>query len=158
MQLSRAVAAIAAVVLVVVYAVGSGIWVSGGQAFYAGLDRPPWQPPDVVFGLIWPYNFMVLGVAGVVVALSGSASARGWWLGLTALSVCCALGWAWLFYVGHALWPAAGALLIATLVTIPVVVITWRVAWLPGALLVPYVLWLGTATSLAVGYALRNAG
>ncbi|MFI0432309.1 MAG: TspO/MBR family protein [Candidatus Nanopelagicales bacterium] len=156
MELSRIVSAVAAVVLVVVYAVGSGVWVSGGQQFYEALERPAWQPPDIVFGLIWPYNFIVLAAAGVVVALSGSGAARGWWLGLTALSVCAALSWAWLFYVGHALWPAAVALLIATLLTVPIVIITWRVAWVPGVLLVPYALWLATATSLAVGYSLNN--
>lgn len=155
-ELSRIAAAVAAVVLVVVYAVGAGVWVSGGRAFYESLDRPPWQPPDVVFGLIWPYNFVVLAAAGVVVALSGTGAARAAWLALTAASVVAALSWAWLFYVGEALWPAAVALAIATLLTVPVVVITWRTATLPGVLLIPYVLWLATATSLAIGYAVRN--
>lgn len=156
MELSRVLAAVAAVVLVVLYAVGSGVWVSGGRTFYESLDRPPWQPPDVVFGLIWPYNFVVLAVAGVVVALSGTGAARAAWLTLTALSVVAALSWAWLFYVGEALWPSAVALGIATVLTIPVVVITWRTSTLLGVLLIPYVLWLGTATSLAIGYAARN--
>lgn len=149
-------AAVAAVVLVLGYAIGAGVWVSSGQGFYEGLIRPPWQPPDVVFGLIWPYNFVVLAVAGVVVALSGKGSAAVWWLVLTGLSVVAALSWAWLFYVGQSLWPAAAALVIATLLTIPVVIITWQTSWVPGALLVPYLLWLGTASSLAIGYAALN--
>jgi tryptophan-rich sensory protein len=150
------IAAVVAVVLVVVYALGAGVWVSSGSGFYESLDRPPWQPPDVLFGLIWPYNFVVLGVAGVVVALTGSASARIWWLTFTALSVVAALGWAYLFYVGESLWPSAVALALATVLTIPVLAITWRTAWVSGVLLIPYLLWLGTATSLAVGYAVRN--
>lgn len=143
--------------LVVVYALGSGVWVSAGREFYLGLNRPPWQPPDVVFGLIWPYNFVVLAVAGVVVAAHASRSSIIWWLALTALSVVAALTWARMFYVNEALWPAAVALGVATVLTIPVVIITWRTAWWSGALLVPYVLWLGVATSLAVGYSVRNS-
>lgn len=158
MEFSRVGAAVAAVLIVVGYAIGAGVWVSSGRAFYEGLSRPPWQPPDIVFGLIWPYNFVVLAVAGVVVALTGSAAARAGWLGLTALSVVAALSWARLFYVNEALWPAAVALAIATVLTVPVVVITWRTATVPGLLLIPYVLWLATATSLAVGYAMRNPG
>jgi len=31
--------------------------------------RPIRQPPDFVFGIIWPYNFIVLAVAAVINAL-----------------------------------------------------------------------------------------
>lgn len=50
----RLVASAAVVLLVVLYAVGSGIWVSANPGWYAVLVRPSWQPPDVVFALIWP--------------------------------------------------------------------------------------------------------
>lgn len=156
MEASRIVAAGAAIVLVVGYALGASLWVSTGREFYLSLDRPPWQPPDVVFGLIWPYNFLVLGLAGVMVALAGTGAARMWWLGLTFLSVAAALGWAWLFYIGQALWPAALALTLATLLTIPIVVLTWQTSRWSGVLLVPYLLWLAVASSLAVGFAVRN--
>ena len=158
MEPSRVIAAAAAVVLVVGYALGAGVWVSSGREFYEGLNRPPWQPPDVVFGLIWPYNFVVLAAAGVVVAMMASTLASIWWLSLTALSIGAALSWAYLFYVAESLWPSALALAVATVLTVPVLVITWRTAWVSGVLLVPYLLWLGTATSLAVGYAIRNPG
>lgn len=156
MATTRMIAAAAVIALVLVYALGSGVWVSSGRSFYLSLDRPPWQPPDVVFGLIWPYNFLALGIAGVVVAFAGTRSAVMWWLGLTAVSVVAALSWARLFYIGEALWPSAVALALAAVVTIPIVVITWRTAWWSGLLLVPYGLWLATATSLAIGYAVRN--
>lgn len=152
----RIAAAVAAVALVVVYAVGAGLWVSTGAAFYQSLERPPWQPPDVVFGLIWPYNFLVLAISGVVVASSASGRATAAWLAFTSLSVVAALSWARLFYISEALWPSAVALGIAALLTIPVVIIAWRTAWWSGLTLIPYILWLGTATSLAVGYATRN--
>jgi translocator protein len=156
MDTPRVVAGGAAVLIVLIYAVGSGVWVAAGRDFYLSLDRPPWQPPDVVFGLIWPYNFVALAVAGVVVASRGTSLALGWWLGLTALSVVAALAWARLFYINEALWPAAVALAVATLVTVAIVAITWHLQWWSGVLLLPYLIWLGTATSLAVGYAVRN--
>ena len=152
----RVAAAVAAVVLVVVYAAGAGLWVSTGAQFYQSLDRPPWQPPDVVFGLIWPYNFLVLAISGVVVAGAGTGRAVAGWLIFTGLSVVAALSWARLFYVSEALWPSAIALGMATVLTIPVVIIAWRTAGWSGLTLVPYILWLATATSLAAGYAVRN--
>ncbi|MFM7491591.1 MAG: tryptophan-rich sensory protein, partial [Actinomycetota bacterium] len=64
------VAAALGIILVLIYAFGSGIWVSNAPGWYTSLNRPPWQPPDFVFGLIWPYNFIMLGVAAFSVAQS----------------------------------------------------------------------------------------
>ena len=156
METSRIVAAVAGVALVVVYAVGSGLWVSGGDGWYRSLDRPPWQPPDAVFGIIWPYNFAALIAAGLAVALHGSATARWVWLVGLALSVAAALAWARLFYVDHALWAAAVALSVAAVLTVPIVVAAFGVRTWAGAILVPYNIWVALAASLSVGYALRN--
>ena len=120
----RILAALAAVALVVVYAVGSGVWVSTNPGWYAGLARPSWQPPDVVFGLIWPYNFIALAVVGVIVAQRGSAGQVGAWLGIAAVSVVCALSWAYLFYVPHQLTASAVALAGAAALTAVLVVVT----------------------------------
>ena len=56
------------VVILFVYVIGSGLWVNTGDNWYRSLNQPPWQPPDFIFGLIWPYNFVILGFASVAVA------------------------------------------------------------------------------------------
>jgi len=152
----RVAAAAVSIALVVVYAGGSGRGVSQGDRWYRSLERPPWQPPDVVFGLAWPYNFTMLAVVGVVVASSADGRGRAVWLAAFTLSVVAALGWARLFYVSHALWPAAGSLAVAALATVPMLVVAWRTRPWAGIVLVPYLLWLCIATSLAGGYAARN--
>lgn len=143
-------------VIVVVYALGSGRWVSTGSTFYRSLARPSWQPPDAVFGLIWPYNFVVLIVAGMLVAARASAGERVAWVAFLGVGVIFALGWAWLFYVSESLWPAAGSLALAALAAWPLVVIGWRVSPALGAAVAPYAMWVSIATSLAVGYARLN--
>jgi tryptophan-rich sensory protein len=60
--------AFAGVALVFVYAIGSGLWVNTGDGWYRSLNQPAWQPPDFIFGIIWPYNFVVLGIAAVTIA------------------------------------------------------------------------------------------
>lgn len=152
----RIVAAVVSTALVIGYAVGSGVWVSSGDAWYRSLVQPPWQPPDIVFGLIWPYNFLALIVAGLVVSLTGSPGQRWVWLIGLAGSVAAALGWAYSFYVGQQWWVAAALLCLALVITVPIVVVAWRTAWWAGAILLPYVIWVALASSLAVGYAARN--
>lgn len=142
--------------IVVAYAIGAGRWVSVDAGWYRSLERPPWQPPDVVFGLIWPYNFVMLGVASWWVAGRMQLTDQLLWLISLALSVAAALTWAYQFYVPHALTTAAYALGAATLLTLPLVVEAFRTTTWLGVALVPYQLWLAVATSLAFGYAARN--
>jgi tryptophan-rich sensory protein len=150
------VAAALGIILVLIYAFGSGIWVSSSPGWYASLNRPPWQPPDFIFGLIWPYNFIMLGVAAFNVAQSLNRIQTISWLTLFALSITAALIWAYQFYVPHNLTFAAIALGVAALLTIPVLYLTFKASLLVGILLIPYQLWVVIATTLAWGYSTRN--
>jgi len=150
------VAAALGIILVLIYAFGSGIWVSSSPGWYASLNRPPWQPPDFIFGLIWPYNFIMLGVAAFNVAQSLNRIQTISWLALFALSITAALIWAYQFYVPHNLTFAAIALGVAALLTIPVLYLTFKASLLVGILLIPYQLWVVIATTLAWGYSTRN--
>ncbi len=156
MSVGRMISAVVSVAIVLAYAAGSGWWVSSGDDWYQGLDRPWWQPPDVVFGLVWPYNFAALIAAGVAVAAYGTGTVRLVWLVGLAGSVVAALAWAYLFYVSHALWAAAAALIVAAVVTTVVVGVAFVTRTWAGAILVPYQVWLALAASLSVGYARLN--
>jgi len=152
---ARAATALSLVILAV-YIIGSGRLVSTGGSWYQSLTRPPWQPPDVAFGIAWPYNFITLGFVGFVVAHGEHTRDRGWWLACFAISVVAALTWARLFYVHHALTASGIALGVAAVATVPMVVLAFRASTLGGFAMIPYNIWLAIATSLAFGYASRN--
>ncbi len=139
--------------VVVAYAGLAGFWTSRDPGWYAALAKPSFQPPDWVFGVIWPYNFVALGVAGLVLTRSRPTGAVLGWLGVLALSAVLALTWAYLFYEPHRLGAAATALAGAAVLTWVLLVLTAvQVPWL-GLLLAPYALWLSVATALAIAYA-----
>jgi tryptophan-rich sensory protein len=144
------------IALVVIYALGSGIWVSNAPGWYSSLVRPPWQPPSFVFGIIWPYNFIMLGIAAWNVAQSLTRAQTITWLLFFAASVTAALVWAYQFYVPHNLSVAAIALGIAALLTLPILYLTFKASLLIGLLLVPYQVWVAIAATLAWGYSTRN--
>ena len=144
------------VLIVVVYAVGSSFWVQSSGSWYGSLKRPAWQPPGVIFGLIWPYNFVMLGIAAWVVAHELERPSVIMWLCWFAVSVVAALVWSQQFYMPHHLVIAAMALCLAALLTIPVLVLAWRASTLIGALLVPYQVWVLVAASLSIEYARLN--
>ena len=142
--------------LVIIYAAGSGFWVSSGDAWYKTLTAPSWQPPDWVFGVIWPYNFLMLAVAAFYVASRLTQTLTVTFLVFFGLSVIMALAWSYLFYSRHDLTSAALTLALAAVLTLPVVLITWQASKVVGLLLIPYQLWIIIATTLSIGYALRN--
>jgi tryptophan-rich sensory protein len=142
---------------IAIYAIGSGAWVGSGDGWYRSLKTPPWQPPDATFGIAWTYNFVMLAVVAIQVARHGTGLQMGLWTGSLVVSVVFALGWAWLFYSQHSLWMASASLIIAAACTVPLVIAAWSSATWAGVVLLPYLGWLCIASSLAVGYATRNA-
>jgi tryptophan-rich sensory protein len=61
-----------------------------------------------------------------------------------------------LFYFSHALWPAAIALIVSAVLTVPIVVVAWNTRTWAGVVLLPYNVWVALAASISVGYALQN--
>jgi tryptophan-rich sensory protein len=148
--------AFAGIALVFVYAIGSGLWVNTGDGWYRSLNQPAWQPPDFIFGIIWPYNFIILGVAAVTIAQRASTTATVIYLGFFALSVICALTWAFQFYRPHNLQAASVALALTALLTIPMVLIAFRTSIPMGVALLPYQGWVAIAANLSYTYSKLN--
>lgn len=137
--------------LVIVYAVGSGLWVNTGDGWYRSLKSPSWQPPDWIFGTIWPYNFIVLGIVGWLIAQRSDRAAIIWAVNF-AISIAFALTWAYQFYVPHNLGMASIALTAAAITTIPLVINAFATLGPIATLLIPYQLWVGIASFLSYSY------
>ena len=150
------IAAAIGILFVFIYAFGSGIWVSSSPGWYSTLNRPPWQPPSAFIGLIWPYNFAVLGIASYQVSRTLTRIENVTWLVFFGLSIAAALTWAYQFYVPHNFLYASLALTSAALLTLPMLLLTFRASLAMGLLLVPYQIWVAIAASLAWGYLARN--
>ena len=142
--------------IVFVYAIGSGLWVNTGDNWYRSLNPPSWQPPDFIFGIIWPYNFIVLGIAAVTIAQKASAATGFIYLAFFAFSVACALTWAYQFYRPHNLQFAAMALVATALLTLPMIFIAFRTSTPVALSLLPYQAWVATAAVLSYSYSRLN--
>ena len=116
-------------------------------AWYAGLRKPRWTPPNRVFPVAWTLLYILIAVAAWWVALSPSV------LALPALAL-----WSWQIVV-NALWtpvffglrrPGAGLAVIAVL-WLAVAATTWafwRVSAFAGLLMTPYLAWVSFAAAL----------
>ena len=152
----KSITAVIGVTLVFVYAIGSGLWVNTGDNWYRNLNAPTWQPPDFIFGIIWPYNFIVLGIAAVTIAQRATSAITITYLTFFALSVACALTWAYQFYRPHNLQVASIALIATAVLTIPMIVIAFRTSMPIAFALLPYQAWVATAATLSYTYSRLN--
>ena len=144
------------VVILFVYVIGSGLWVNTGDNWYRSLNQPPWQPPDFIFGLIWPYNFVILGFASVAVANKLSTTNAIVYLSIFALSVAAALTWAYQFYRPHNLYAASIALAVVAILTLPMLYFIYQASVPLFFATTIYQLWVITATYLSYNYPKLN--
>jgi benzodiazapine receptor len=144
------------VIIVFVYVIGSGLWVNTGDNWYRSLNQPPWQPPDFIFGLIWPYNFVILGFASVAVANKLSTTNAIVYLSIFALSVAAALTWAYQFYRPHNLYAASIALAVVAILTLPMLYFIYQASVPLFFATTIYQVWVITATYLSYNYAKLN--
>jgi len=144
----RTLTAVSGIAIVLIYVIGSGLWVNTGDNWYANINKPSWQPPGFIFGIIWPYNFIVLGIAATVIGQRASKPAAFTYIAFFALSVAAALTWAWLFYRPHNLTGAALALTATVLLTVPMTYILFTISIPMAIAVMPYQVWVAIAATL----------
>jgi tryptophan-rich sensory protein len=155
MSIWRTISAVIGIGFVLVYAGGANYW-NKQDGWYQSLNQPSWQPPGFVFGLIWPYNFIVIGIALWVIASKASPVVVASAVALFATSVVIALRWSYLFYEVHDLRSATISLFTTAILTIPFLAITFAQSIKVGIALIPYQIWIFTAAALNANYAANN--
>lgn len=117
-------------------------------AWYAGLTKPPLNPPNWIFGPVWTTLYFLMAVAATLVwGKVGFENAKGE-LSLFAVQLVLNGMWSMLFFgmqrpdLALVDIVALLAMIVATLVSF------YRVTPLAGLLLVPYLMWVSFATYL----------
>ena len=116
--------------------------------WYAGLTKPPWNPPNSVFAPVWSTLFVLMGVAAWLVWRRRWTPPARLGLGLFLVQLVLNGLWSYLFFGLHR--PGAALVDIAALwlVILATLIAFWRVSRPAGALLLPYLAWVGFAGAL----------
>ncbi len=117
-------------------------------AFYRQLAQPSWAPPSSVFGPVWSLLYALMGIAAWLVWREGGWRRQRGVLGLFVLQLAFNALWSWLFFGWHRGALAFADIVLLWLLIVATVIGFWRVRPLAGALLLPYLAWVGFATAL----------
>lgn len=116
--------------------------------FYASLVRPGWAPPASIFGPVWTLLYLLMAVSAWLVWRRGGFGAHGRALMLFLAQLALNALWSWLFFGWHlGAWAIADIVALWLLIAATVAAF-WRVQALAGALLLPYLAWVGFAAAL----------
>jgi tryptophan-rich sensory protein len=133
-------------------AASSGVLFKPG-AWYRGLDKPAWTPPNIAFPIIWSVLYLMMAVAAARVAGEPDSALA---LALWSLQICLNTLWSAVFFGLHRMRAAAiviGLLWVALAATITAFA---AIDGLAAALLVPYLLWGSYAFALNLAVLKRN--
>lgn len=118
-------------------------------AWYAGLEKPPWNPPGWVFAPVWTVLYAMMAVAGWLVWRSpGLLTLRCLALGVFAVQLALNGAWSWIFFGLHRPGLALAEIVVLWLAIVATTLLFWRVRPLAGALFLPYLAWVSFAVAL----------
>lgn len=122
--------------------IASFISARSNPAWYAGLSKPAWTPPNAVFGPVWMVLYALMAVAAWLVWKTSPSACRRRGLLLFCVQLGLNLLWVWIFFGRHQLLTALADLAplwIGILLTMQ----TFRkMSSIAAWLLVPYLVWV----------------
>jgi len=139
-----------ALVLGVGIAIGVGI---PPGAWYAGLEKPWFNPPNWLFGPAWTMLYILIAVAGWRTFLADrTGPAMKLWIGQMILN------WTWtpVFFGLHLVWPALGIIVVLAAVILAFILGNWSRDRLSSVLFMPYLAWVSFAALLNASLAWLN--
>ena len=89
------------IVLAVVIIAGPGALVSGGEAdpWYQALNKPPFNPPGYLFGIVWPALYFLMAISAIIVRRQVSyVEYAPTTFGIFYLQLCFNGAWSFLFF------------------------------------------------------------
>ena len=143
-----------ALFIVVVLAVGGLIGTqSTPGAWYEGLTKPPFNPPNWVFGPVWSTLYVMIAVAGwrIWMLAPNSAAMKVWFAQML-------FNWIWspVWFLGQMLWPAFAIIMVILALIIAFIVLARTRDTIAAWLFFPYAAWVAFASALNLSIAILN--
>jgi len=122
------------------------------NTWYAGLAKPPFNPPNWVFAPVWMLLYLIIAVAGARTFERGLDFAFALWVAQLALN----FAWSPVFFRLHR--PDLALAIVAALlaVILAFIVQRWHADNVSALLFVPYACWVAFATLLNASIVVLN--
>jgi len=116
--------------------------------WYRNLQKPPWTPPNWLFGPVWTILYIMIAFSGWMVCRESGFTAALFPFIIYLLQLILNAMWTWLFFGLHK--PAIAFLDISALwlCILFLIILFWQISKPAGILLIPYLIWVTYAATL----------
>ena len=140
--------------IAIVVTVGSLIGANNTpDAWYAALNKPPFNPPNWLFAPVWFTLYVLIGIGGARTFLrDASGPAAFVWVAQMLLN------WAWspTWFTLHMPWAAFAIIITILVLIVAFMALTWKRDRVSAWLFVPYAAWVAFASTLNFSIAILN--
>lgn len=127
----------------------SAAFTMGSSNLYMKLERPIFSPPPIVFGVVWPILYLLMGIAAYRIYMRGKEGEnvkRA--LVLYAIQLILNFAWSFIFFRFKLYGLAFVELIILLIVIIFTTIEFFKKDKIAGFLMLPYVIWVSFAALL----------
>lgn len=116
--------------------------------WYAGLAKPPFNPPNWVFGPVWTTLYVLMAYAAFRIHRLAPSPDKRRALTLFYLQLALNAAWSWMFFAAHS--PLLGLINVVPqfVVVLATVICFLRLDRIAGIVIAPLALWVGFASLL----------
>lgn len=118
------------------------------EGWYQTLAKPPWNPPDSVFGPIWATLYVLMAIAAWLIWKPAGFTGAATPLTLFAVQLTLNIAWSWIFFGMHQLGWAFLEVLLLGLAILVTTVAFFRRSRAAGYMMLPYLFWVTFAAVL----------
>src|SRR5690606_39115472 len=126
----------------------SGLAGSSDDPWFIALDKPAIYPAPLVFGIVWPVLYTLMGFAIAIVCSAWGSRYRLPAILAFALQLLLNLAWTPLFFAAHEMTLALVVIAALDVALVLTIVLFWKVRRNAALLLLPYLAWILFATAL----------
>lgn len=128
------------------------------QGWYAGLTKPPFNPPNWIFAPVWTALYALMGISAFLVYEKKSVPGGAVRKALTVFAVQLVLNslWSVVFFGAHMIFGAAVVIVVLWAMILATMVLFYGISKAAAYLLVPYFLWVSFATVLNISLYVLN--
>lgn len=137
-------------------AIGSLATVVNIPTWYAGLEKPFFNPPNWIFGPVWTLLYTLMGISFYLVWNARPAKNKKQALLIYGLQLALNTLWSLVFFGLHSPWAGVIVILLLLASIIITVRLFWPISKTAAYLLIPYLAWVSFATLLTVWIAFNN--
>ena len=116
--------------------------------WYQALEKPSFQPPAYLFGIVWPILYLLMGLALAMVLSAWGAKGRTAAIIAFAVQFALNLAWSPVFFALQQIDWALYVIIAMDVAVLVTVVLFWKVRMAAGVMLLPYLAWVLFATAV----------